>query len=123
MQDFLEIYKKFDGIKELKDCIDEINNLRDYYYAKQFEAMARYINEITCKYPDDAGVWNTINPIPPETYDQAYINAENFLRTRGAVIIAKTITNYVQELLPDEVVLIKNALNLERHLPLCEKLK
>ena len=44
----------------------------------------------------------------PNTYEQAYINAENFLQVQGAIIVAKTVTHYVQHLTEDEAAFVES---------------
>ena len=44
----------------------------------------------------------------PNTYEQAYINAENFLQVQGAIIVVKTVTHYAQYLTEDEAAFIES---------------
>lgn len=50
MKDYLDIYKKFSDIKDIKDYIDEVIKLRNYYNSMQYEKMQEHINELTRKY-------------------------------------------------------------------------
>ena len=102
MTDYLEIYTKFKDVKEVRDYIDDVALLRHYYATKQFAQMQEHIRRLTGKYPVEAFAWNTVNRVIPNTYEQAYINAENFLQFQGAVIVAKTVNNYVRHLTKDE---------------------
>ena len=108
MEDYLKIYEKFKDVKEVKDYIDNVVLLRHYYATQQFAQMQDHIRKLTFKYPVDAIAWNTVNRVMPNTYEQAYINAENFLKVQGAIIIAKTVNHYVQHLTEDEAVFIES---------------
>ena len=108
MTDYLKIYEKFKGVKEVKDYIDDVILLRHYYATQQFAQMQDHICKLTLKYPVEAISWNTVNRIMPNTYEQAYINAENFLQVQGAIIVAKTVTHYVQHLTEDEAAFVKS---------------
>ena len=44
----------------------------------------------------------------PNTYEQAYINAENFLQVQGAIIVVKTVNHYVQQLTENEAAFIES---------------
>ena len=111
MIDYLEIYKKFKDVKEVKDYIDDVILLRHYYATRQYSQLQDHIRKLTMKYPLEAITWNTVNRIMPNTYEQAYINAENFLQVQGAIIVAKTVTHYVQCLTEDEATFVKSMIN------------
>ena len=111
MVDYLKIYEKFKNVKEVKDYIDDVILLRHYHATQQFAQMQDHIRKLTMKYPLEAITWNTVNRIMPNTYEQAYINAENFLQVQGAIIVAKTVTHYVQQLTEDEAEFVKSMIN------------
>ena len=111
MIDYLEIYKKFKDVKEVKDYIDDVILLRHYYVTRQYSQLQDHIRKLTMKYPLEAITWNTVNRIMPNTYEQAYINAENFLQVQGAIIVVKTVTHYVQYLTEDEATFVKSMIN------------
>ena len=102
MSDYLKIYEKFKEVKEVKDYIDDVILLRHYYATQQYAQMQDHIRKLTIEYPVEALVWNVGHPIMPNTYEQAYINAENFMQVQGAKIIAKAVKNYAQRLDEDE---------------------
>ena len=102
MTDYLKIYEKFKDVKEVKDYIDDVILLRHYYATQQYAQMQDHIRKLTIEYPVEALVWNVGHPIMPNTYEQAYINAENFMQVQGAKIIAKAVKNYAQRLDEDE---------------------
>ena len=108
MTDYLKIYEKFKDVKEVKDYIDDVSLLRHYYATRQFSQMQEHIRKLTSNYPVEAIVWNIGHPIMPNTYEQAYINAENFMQVQGAIIVAKTVTHYVQHLTEDEVAFVES---------------
>ena len=108
MLDYLKIYEKFKDVKEVKDYIDDVILLRHYYSTQQFAQMQDHIRKLTLEYQVEALTWNIVHPIMPNTYEQAYINAENFMQVQGAVIIAKTVNHYVQHLTEDEVAFVES---------------
>lgn len=102
MTDYLKIYKKFKDVKEVKDYIDDVILLRQYYASQQFAEMQVHIQKLMNKYFVETAVWNAVNHYQPTTVEQSYINAENFLQMQGAKIITKTVNNYAQRLSKDE---------------------
>ena len=102
MEDYLEIYKKFAEVKEVEDYVCDVNTLRYYYSSMQFEQMEKHIKHLMLKYPNETIAWNAVNLQQPQTYEQAYKNAENFLCVQGAKIVAKKVTNYAQRLSKEE---------------------
>ena len=108
MADYLKIYEKFKDVKEVKDYIDDVIILRHYYATQQYSQMQDHIRKLTIKYPVEALTWNIVHPIMPNTYEQAYINAEGFMQVQGAIIVAKTVTNYVQHLTEDEAAFVES---------------
>ena len=111
MTDYLKIYEQFKDVKEVRDYIDDVIHLRHYYATQQYSQMQDHIRKLTLKYPVEAITWNTVNRVMPSTYEQAYINAENFLQVQGAIIVAKTVTHYVQQLTEDEAEFVKSMIN------------
>ena len=108
MTDYLKIYKQFKDVKEVRDYIDDVIHLRHYYAIQQYSQMQDHIRKLTMKYPLEAITWNTVNRIMPNTYEQAYINAENFLQVQGAIIVVKTVNHYVQQLTENEAAFIES---------------
>ena len=102
MTDYLKIYEKFKDVKEVKDYIDDVILLRHYYTTQQYSQMQEHIRKLMNKYLVETLVWNAVNTSQPTTFEQSYINAENFLQTQGAKIITKTVKNYAQRLSKDE---------------------
>ena len=108
MADYLKIYEKFKDVEEVKDYIDDVILLRQYYATQQFAQMQNHIRNLTMKYPLEAFTWNIGHPIMPNTYEQAYINAESFMQGQGAIIVVKTVTHYVQRLTEDEAAFVES---------------
>ena len=102
MTDYLKIYEKFKDVKEVKDYIDDVILLRQYYASQQFYKMQEHIQKLMGKYIVETIAWNSANPDMPQTYAQSYINAENFLQMQGAKIIAEKVKDYAQRLTKDE---------------------
>lgn len=100
--DYLEIYKKFKDVKEVNDYLDDVKKLRFYFETKSYNQMLNHINTIKIKYFVEVVSWNSVNTVQPQSYEQAYINAENFLCYQGAIIILKKVNNYINRLSQDE---------------------
>ena len=108
MLDYLKIYEKFKDVKEVKDYIDDVILLRHYYSTQQFTQMQEHIRKLTIEYPIEALAWNIGHQIMPNTYEQAYINAEGFMQVQGAIIVVKTVAHYVQHLTEDEAAFVES---------------
>ena len=107
MADYLDIYKKFKDVKEVKEYIDDAILLRRYYATWQFDKMQDHIRKLMNKYLVETLVWNTVNTSQPTSVEQSYITAENFLQMQGAIIIAKSVKNYAQRLSKEEAKFIE----------------
>lgn len=107
MNDYLEIFEKFKDTKEIFELCDEVVKLRLFYQTGQYQLMQDHIAKIKNKYLVESTMWNLTNTQPPQTYEQAYINAENFLQSQGAKLIIEKITNYKSLLSPDEITYIE----------------
>ena len=112
MIDYLEIYKKFKDVKEVKDYIDDVILLRHYYATRQFSEMQDHIRQLMNKYLVETLVWNTVNTSQPTTVEQSYINAENFLQMQGAKMIVATEKDCAQRLTEDEKTFIESLIKL-----------
>ena len=108
MNDYLEIYKKFDDVKEIKDYIDDVMKLRQYYYTQQYDKMIEHINSLKMKYFLDSVAWNGTHTIMPTTYQEYYQNAELFMQAQGAKIIASKVADYAKRLSPDEIAFVES---------------
>lgn len=108
MTDYLKIYEKFKDVREVKDYIDDVILLRHYYATQQFGKMQEHIQKLMNKYFVETAVWNTVNHYQPITVQQSYINADNFLKMQGAILITKAVKNYAQCLSKEEIEFIKS---------------
>ena len=112
MTDYLKIYEKFKDIKEVKDYINDVILLRQYYASQQFYKMQEHIQKLMGKYIVETIAWNSTNPDMPQTYAQSYINAENFLQMQGAKIIVEKVKDYYKHLPENEVGFIESMIRL-----------
>lgn len=108
MNDYLEIFEKFKDVKEIFDLCDEVVKLRWLYQTGQYQLMQDHIAKVKNKYFIESTKWNIVNNQAPQTYEQAYINAEDFLRFQGAKLIIEKIINYKSRLSPDEASYIES---------------
>ena len=108
MNDYLEVFEKFKDVKEIFDLCDDVQKLREYYRARQFQKMQEHITTLTIKYLAETVAWNIRNPQQPTTCEQAYINAENFLCRQGAKLVVEKISGYKSRLSPDEISFIES---------------
>ena len=112
MTDYLKIYEKFKDVKEVKDYIDDVILLRNYYATQQYSQMQDHIRKLMNKYLVETLVWNTVNTYQPTTVEQSYINAENFLQVQGAKIIVEKVKDYTQRLNEGEKTFIESMIKL-----------
>ena len=110
MTDYLKIYEKFKDVKEVKDYIDDVILLRRYYATQQYSQMQDHIRKLMNKHLVETLVWNTVNTSQPTTVEQSYINAENFLQTQGAKIIAEMVKDYARRLNGDEKIFVESTI-------------
>ena len=113
MDDYLEILKKFKDVKEILDLCNDVQKLRGYYRTRQFQKMQEHIRSLTIKYSLETFMWNAVNTQPPLTYEQAYINAENFLRGQGAKLVVEKISGYKSRLSSAEISFIESVKPME----------
>ncbi len=107
MTDYLKIYEKFKDVREVKDYIDDVILLRHYYATQQYSQMQDHICKLMNKYIVETFAWNAVNTSQPTTVEQSYINAEYFLQTQGAKIIAEKVKDYAQRLNDGEKTIIE----------------
>ena len=107
MNDYLELFEKFKDDKKIVDLIDDVKKLRAYYSTQQYNTMMQHIQHLVAKYPLEAGIWNLFNRIMPDTYDQAYQNAENFLRFKGFKLLLEKGYNLSKHLTQEEITSIQ----------------
>ena len=112
MTDYLEVYEKFKDIKEVKDYINDVILLRQYYASQQFYKMQEHIQKLMGKYAVETAAWNAVNHYQPTTVEQSYINAENFLQMQGAKIVVEKVKDYAQRLNEGEKTFIESLIKL-----------
>lgn len=97
MNDYLNTFEQYKDIKEIADLIDDVRKLREYYCTQQYDRMQQHINKLTSKYLVETLTWNATHPTMPITVQQAYMNAETFLRLKGiSILLQKGIKPQVQ---------------------------
>lgn len=111
--DHMDLFDNYNTIKEMADLIEEVNELRRYYYAQQYAQMMDHIRKITNKYPVEAFAWNTFHPYTPETAQQAYDSAESFLRCKGFYILIKYGVRITDQLSSTEIAQIEVTFQLK----------
>lgn len=112
MTNYLKIYEKFKDVKEVKDYIDDVILLRQYYASQQFVKMQEHIQKLMDKYFVETAIWNAVNHYQPTTVEQSYINAEHFLQMQGAIIITKAVKSYAQYLSKEEIAFVESMIKL-----------
>ena len=97
MNDYLNTFEQYKDTKEIADLIDDVRKLREYYCTQQYDRMQQHINKLTSKYLVETLTWNATHPTMPITVQQAYMNAETFLRLKGiSILLQKGIKPQVQ---------------------------
>lgn len=102
MNDYIVIFEKFSDYKNVVDCINELKTLRFYYETKQYDQMRDFIQRLISKHTLEALAWNLKHPVMPETFDQLYINACDFMRVQTAKEISIAAPNYLDLLTESE---------------------
>ena len=110
MEDNIEIFERYKSIREIADLIDDITKLREYYYSKQYDKMQQHINDLTHKYIVETLTWNAAHPSMPTNPQQAYLNAENFLRLKGFSVLLKSGIKTSEKLSADEIAFIESTI-------------
>ncbi len=110
MNDHLSLFEKYKDFKEISNLIDEVKNLRAYYNTQQFDRMQQHINDLTFKYLVETLTWNAGHPSMPTNPQQAYLNAENFLRLKGFSVLLKKGIKISEQLSSDEIAFIESTI-------------
>ena len=114
MNDYLITFEQHKDIKEIDDLIDEIRKLRYHYNTQQYDAMYQHIHFLMAKYYIETAAWNLTNQIAPRTAQEAYINAEAFLRVKGfSLLLQKGIQ--IQDQLSAEEMKALNSIVKQRN--------
>lgn len=83
MNKYLKELEKYKEFKDIKDIIDDANKLDEFYNQNKHQEMLEHIQTLMIKYLEDTLKWNFIHKEMPQTIEQQYINAHNFLKTQG----------------------------------------
>ncbi len=110
MNDYLATFEQYKDVKEIADLIDEVKKLREYYYTQQYDAMQQHISELTGKYLIETLTWNAGHPSMPTTVQQAYLNAENFLRLKGFSLLFDKGVKLQEQLTSEELSFIESTI-------------
>ena len=110
MNDYLTTFEQHKDIKEIADLIDEVRKLREYYCTQQFDRMQQHINELTGKYFVETITWNATHPAMPITVQQAYLNAETFLRLKGISILLQKGIKLQEQLSAEEAAFLESTI-------------
>lgn len=110
MNDYLIAFEQYKDIKEIADLIDEIKKLREYYRTQQYDKMQQHINELTGKYLIETLTWNAGHPSMPTTVQQAYLNAEAFLRLKGLSMLLEKGIKTQEQLSSEEAAFIESTI-------------
>lgn len=99
MNNYLKEFEKYKDIKDIKDIIDEATKLNELYNAEKHNEMIEHIRNLMIKYFVETLTWNSINRVMPQTIEQQYINANNFLKAQGVKILIEKGVEVSKELL------------------------
>jgi hypothetical protein len=107
VEDYLEIFKQHKDINEMVSLISEVQELRNDYNQGKYAEMQQLINRLTAKYFVETCLWNSVNPVAPVTYKQAYLNGEDFLRLIGFKILLQNGVDVMDKISETELTQIK----------------
>lgn len=110
MNDYLDLLEQYKDFKEISDLVDEVKKLREYYHTQQYDRMQQHINELTGKYLIETLTWNASHPSMPTTVQQAYLNAENFLRLKGISVLLQKGIKTQEQLSTEEAAFIESTI-------------
>lgn len=110
MIDYLNFFEQYKDIKEITDLIDEVKSLREFFNTQQYDKMQQHINDLTHKYLVETLTWNAVHPSMPTNPQQAYLNAENFLRLKGFSVLLKRGIKTSEQLSADEIAYIESTI-------------
>ena len=83
MNKYLKELEKYKEFKDIKDIIDEANKLDELYNKNRYQEMLKHIQTLMIKYFEDTLKWNFSHNEMPQTIEQQYINAHDFLKSQG----------------------------------------
>lgn len=110
MNDYLTTFEQYKDVKEIAVLIDEVKKLREYYRTQQYDKMQQHIYELMQKYLVETLTWNATHPSMPTTVQQAYLNADNFLRLKGISMLLEKGIKTQEQLSTEEVAFIESTI-------------
>ena len=110
MNDYLTTFEQHKDIKDIADLIDDVRKLQEYYCTQQYDRMQQHINKLTSKYLVETLTWNATHPTMPITVQQAYMNAETFLRLKGISILLQKGIKPQAQLSAEEAAFIESTI-------------
>lgn len=99
MNDYLKELKKYKEFKEIKDIVEDAIKLNELYNAEKHNEMLEHIRNLMNKYFVETLTWNSINRVMPQTIEQQYINANDFLKAQSVKILIEKGVEVSKELL------------------------
>ena len=110
MNDYLNKFEQYKDVKEIADLTDEVKKLREFYRTQQYDRMQQHINELMQKYLVETLTWNATHPSMPTTVQQAYLNAETFLRLKGISLLLEKGVKLQDRLTSEELAFIESTI-------------
>ncbi len=110
MNDYLPTLEQYKDYKDISDLITDVKMLRSYYFSGKYEAMRQHIGKLTEKYFGETLMWNISHTFEPNTEQQAYLNAENFLRLKGFSLLLKNGIKIDEQFTSEEIDFIRSAI-------------
>ena len=80
MSDWISDYNEYRGFKDVADVLEDARKLRSLYGERRFDEMSQHIRLLMVKYPVETVSWNSVNTCAPRNEDEAFRNADGFLR-------------------------------------------
>ena len=99
MHDYLKELKKYKEFKEIKDIVEDATKLNELYNTSRYQEMLGHIQTLMIKYIEDTMKWNSGHKEMPQTIEQQYINANDFLKAQGVKILIEKGVEVSKELL------------------------
>ncbi len=96
---YLKEFEKYKEFKDVKDIINDANKLDEFYHQNKYQEMLEHIQTLMIKYLEDTLKWNITHNEMPQTIEQQYINAHDFLKSQGLKILIEKGVEISKELL------------------------
>ena len=99
MNKYLKEFEKYKKYKDVKDIIDDATKLNELYNTSRYQEMLEHIQTLMIKYITETIKWNIAHKEMPQTIEQQYINANDFLKAQGVKILIEKGVEVSKELL------------------------